>query len=309
MTIRSIIFALLALLLSGASVCQRSYSAPVAASKVLHFPTKYPIGKLYLLDKPLLMETNIHARFWRRAQGEVVIPPKSIVYFEAEGGLFQHPENLLKLPPDAFDYIRIQFTSLDKSEEQMSDNAMKFVRHLSKLKVVSLDRSDTTDVGASALAGFDCLESVSFSESLVTGTCLPKLNACKKLSFIRFAAGQIDNDQLRHLKNFPLLKRMTLSRCGLTMSGLKHVSECAGIRNLDIGHNRLMDDKCIPIIQKMRNLSELNLSDTRISFNGMMQLKKQKIKRITFPATRSEYSAAQLSEIFAAFSHVDFKIG
>ncbi|MBC7999867.1 MAG: hypothetical protein IAF58_18070 [Leptolyngbya sp.] len=234
-----------------------------------------------------------------------MIPPNTLILFEADGKFFQHPECLLKLPADAFDFIRLKFTSLDANEEAMSDNAMRFVKHLSKLRTVSFDQSDTTDRGVSLLAGFEKLEAISCGDTLVTGKCLSDLLTCRNLKFIRISAVQIANEELRHLKKLPL-KRLSLGRCVLKPSGLKHVSQCSGLENLDIGHNPDINDTCVPHIMKMKELKELTVADTKISFKGMMQLSHQKIARITFPGSRSQYTSSQLKSISKAFPHVDF---
>jgi len=293
---------LLSLLL--ALTCQSAGAAQ--KTKILDFPRAYPVGFIYVVPKAVELECNVKGLPIGRAQGRLVVPADKQLKFVPDHHFFEHPECLLKLPADAFDYIDLRFCSMDDGEEKMSDNAAAYVAHITGLKAISFDRSDTTDNGAAKVAAMPVLEGVSFTATMVNGTCLSALRNCKSLRFVRFEELTINNDMLKYLSQLPQLRRLTLRRVALTKAGLTEVSKCGQLINLDLGRNNNIDDSCLPLIAKMKKLEELALDETHVSLKGLLSsLSGLKLKNLALPFALSKYSAAEMALLHKTFPHAD----
>jgi len=263
-----------------------------ARTKILEFPREYPVGFICVVPTDPGVECTIRGTRVARAQGRVVVPTDKLLKFEPDHHFFEHPECLLKLPPDAFDYIELRFCSMADGEEKMSDTAAGYVVNITGIRAISFDKSDTTDSGAAKVAVMPHLEGVSFSGSMVNGSCLSALRHCRSLRFVRFGDNAVDNNYLRYLSELPNLQRLTLHRVGLSKAGLTQVCKCASLTNLDLGLNVDIDDTCIPVICRLKKLREINLVDTKVSVKGLLALTALQCRRIELPHPLASYSLA-----------------
>ncbi|CAN5614416.1 hypothetical protein BH11CYA1_BH11CYA1_33680 [soil metagenome] len=272
-----------------------------SGEKPLVFPSSYSSG--WILDVPVDpgLECNIHGKRLAKAQGVVKIATGKHLKFEPSGQFFRHPECMLKLPPNAFDYLELSFSSMEDSEESFSNKIIPFVLHLKGLKAISLDKTDTTDNAAAKLGALPNLQCLSFSESLVTSKCLMQLQNCKSLRFLRFGGVQIDEPSLQYLSQLPNLKRLTISHTNLTKNGLEQICKCKGLINLSISKNPAIDDSCITLLLKLKNLKILDLAETKITMAGLERLTCRKDLDLCPPLKFSCYSTqekARLKKLF-----------
>lgn len=277
-----------------------------SSEKTLEFPSSYSVGWILDVIKDPGLETNIHGLRYMRARGTVKVPRAKHLKFEPEGPFFEHPECLLKLPPDAFDYINLRFTSMADNEENVSDKAIPYVVHLKGLKAVSLDNSDTTDAAAAKLAALPNLEGLSCSASLITGKCFEQLRRCKSIRFLRVGCGQVDEQSLKYLSQFPKLQRLTISRAGLTKAGLEQVCKCGGLLNLTISQNSEIDDSCLPMLMRLKNLTDLDISGTKISTANLEKFAHLKTLNLCPPRPFATYSAKERAQLKKLFPYSKF---
>ncbi|MFA6210693.1 MAG: hypothetical protein WCT03_23500 [Candidatus Obscuribacterales bacterium] len=292
-----------------AALCTASWNGVKAAAnseKILQFPCSYSVGWILDVVKDPGLETNIHGVRLKKAQGTVKIPRGKHLKFEPEGPFFEHPECLLKLPPDAFDYIDLRFISMADNEENISDRAIPYVLHLKGLKTVSLDKSDTTDAAAAKLAALPNLEGLSCSASMVTGKCFEQLKQCKSIRFLRVGCGQVDEQSLKYLSQFPKLQRLTITRAGLTKAGLEQACKCSGLLNLTISQNSEIDDSCMPMLMRLKNLTDLDISGTKISTASLEKFAYLKTLNLCPPRPLATYSAKERAQLKKLFPYSKF---
>jgi len=264
--------------------------------KILEFPADASYGNLSKVTEVNSLEVHAKRTPLGQAKGTIKLPPDTIIFFEPGTRFFQHPEILMKLPADSIQYIRMQFTAMDDNEMKMSDDAVKFLRHLTGLWAVDFDRSDTSDAGAAQLAGMPNLRAISLTGTTVNGACIKSLSSCPRLQMLRFGSGKIGNEALKPLKDFKSLKRIVFNRCNLTDACLQSIAGGASITLLDISNNPKITDAGLKSLAPLK-LEYINLRETGVSIEGVRNFVKNSQCRVVMPRMRHEYSQAQYEEI------------
>jgi hypothetical protein len=277
-----------------------------SSEKTLNFPASQSVGWIIDVTQDPGLECNIHGNRLCKSQGTVKVSRSKHLKFEPNSHFFEQPECLLKLPSDAFDYIELRFLSMADNEENISDKVIAYVTHLKGLKVVSLDKSETTDAAAAKLAFLPNLTSLSATDSLVRGKCLDELRKCKSIRFLRFGNGEIDHSSLQFLAQFPNLKRLSLRRAGLKKTDIEQVSKCTSLVNLAISQNPALDDSCVALITKLKNLTDLELAETAVSSAGLEKLSVLKNLNVSLPKPTAAYSQKERIRFKQLFPQAKF---
>ncbi len=278
------------------------------SEKTLNFPASQSVGWIIDVPQDPGLECNIHGNRLCKAQGTVKVSRSKHLKFEPNSHFFEQPECLLKLPGDAFDYIELRFLSMADNEENISDKVITYVTHLKGLKAVSLDKSETTDAAAAKLALLPNLTSLSATDSLVRGKCLDQLRKCKTISFLRFGNGEIDHSSLQFLAQFPNLKRLSLRKTQLRKADIEQVCKCTNLINLAISQNPGVDDSCVALVTKLKNLTDLELADTAVSIAGLEKLSVLKNLNVSLPKPMATYSQKEKSRFKQLFPHSKFNL-
>lgn len=309
---RSQLSLLAALVSVTVSLCGLASSGDAALAtgneKTLNFPASQSVGWLIDIAQDPGLECNIHGKRLCKAQGTVKVSRSKRLKFEPNSHFFEQPECLLKLPSDAFDYIELRFLSMADNEENISDKVIPYVTHLTGLKAVSLDKSETTDAAAAKLAILPNLTSLSTTDSLVTGKCLEQLKKCKSISFLRFGNSKIDHNSLQYLAQLPNLKRLSLRKTGLKKADIEQVCKCTNLINLAISQNPGVDDSCVALVTKLKNLTDLELADTAVSIAGLEKLSVLKNLNVSLPKPMAAYSPRERIRFKQLFPHSKFDL-
>lgn len=279
-----------------------------ASLRVLEFPPNYSVGKLNQLQIPLELYGKGKGVPLAEARGLVKLPSAKLIKFEPSCSFYQHPQCLLKLPADAFDYVELRFLAMTDEENSWSDRMVPYLRHISGLKGIDLDGTEVTDKGLATMGTMPELISLSAGNGFITGRCLPALLGCKKLTELRFGGADVNNDSLRYLQNFPQLSHLGLTRVNLSVSGLEHVCKCRGLTDLDIDFNRDIDDKAVPFLLKLPKLQRLSVKQTKISVTALESLGRHGLVGIDLPKPFGEYAPSEQRRIRKAFPAIPFKI-
>ncbi|MBS2008345.1 MAG: hypothetical protein JST01_14955 [Cyanobacteria bacterium SZAS TMP-1] len=274
--------------------------------RTLSFSSDYSVGNFMALENPPEVFGTCKGTPLAEARGVVRLPYGKLIKFSPNGTFYQHPDCLLKLPPDAFDFVELAYLSMADEEDTFCDRAIPFLRHITFLKGIDLDKSDASDAGLSQLSAMPELRSITACDSKVTGRCLPHLAGCKKLVAFRLANVAVDNESLSWLKSFPRLERLGLVRVGISPRGLEHVSRCTTIRTLDLDYNRNIDDRAVPFLLRLPRLTTLWIGGTGISVKGVEQLAQHGVINIKLPRPFSSYSIVEQRRIRKAFPGTSF---
>ncbi len=277
--------------------------------KTLRFPTELKMGQIFQVPKHLDLECGDRGQPIGPARGVIRVPANAILRLIPDGDFYRFPEFIEQMPADAFQYIQIRFTAMEEREINQCDKAMKYVPHFRSLRVVDLDKSDTSDIGASELARLPELTVFSATDTTVRGSFLKALKACKNLQMIRLGLGMVDNNELRHLKDYPKLRRLVVTGGGLNRVGLSHICECKHLERMDISRNKKIDDSSVPDLLKLpKSIRVIELQGTSISAAKLASLAKVFHCKILAPKPRESYSAQEL-KILAPYGNVEFDQG
>jgi hypothetical protein len=269
--------------------------------RIFHFPKEYSVGRILLVDQPLSIKRKARGAPIATAQGDVRVPAGKSLKFHPGAGFFQHPECVLKLPPDAFDFIELQFMSMADNEDGYSDKVIPYVHHLSGLKGIDLDDSETTDAGLAQLGTMPELLVLSADSCMISGTTLAKLKGCTKLRVLRIGKAKVDNESLRHLQQFPQLENFGAVHVNLNLKGLSYIARCSNMRSLELGENPLLDDYAVPYLLQMKKLKSISLKQTRISVPGIVRLARAGVDEIGLPRPFHTYNATEQAMLRKAF--------
>jgi hypothetical protein len=68
---------------------------------------------------------------------------------------------------------------------------------------------------------------------------------------------------------------------GIGEIGVKHLSKCANLWHLRLEDNAKVNDACIKYLLNLKQLRELSLQSTNVSFNGLKALKQLNLVKLT----------------------------
>lgn len=292
---------LIVLLCSLPTLCSAKYS-----ERVLQFPANYSVGRLVVLRTGPESYGRCKGKLLAEARGLVKLPSDRLIKFEPSAVFYRHPQCLLKLPANAFDFIELRFMAMTDEESSLSDPTIPFVRRISGLKGIDIEGSEITDKGLSQLGAMPELQYLAAGNGFITGSCLPHLIGCKKLESLRFGSALVNNDDLRYLQNFPRLTQLGLTNVNLSLRGLEHVSKCGAINNLDIDANYQIDDRALPLLLKLTKLRTLSLKETKISLKALETLGKHGIISIGLPKPFASYVPGEQRRLVKAFPYYRF---
>ena len=293
---------LIVLLCSATRLC-----AAKARERVLEFSANYSVGKLVVLQaRPQLSYGRCKGKMLAQARGVVKLPSDKLIKFEPSAVFYRHPQCLLKLPADAFDFIELRFMAMTDEESALSDPVVPFVRRISGLQGIDMDGSEITDKGLSQLGAMPELQYLAAGNGFITGSCLGQLVGCKKLEKLRLGGAVVNNDSLKYLQNFSRLTDLGLINMNLSLSGLEHVSKCRAISNLDIDSNYQIDDKALPLLLKLTKLRTLSVKESKISLKALESLGKLGIITIGLPKPFTSYAPSEQRRLVKAFPYYKF---
>lgn len=280
--------------------------APIACSakageRILEFATDYSVGRLVVLTMGPESYGRCKGKLLAEARGVVRLPSDRLVKFEPSAVFYRHPQCLLKLPADAFDFIELRFMAMTDEESALSDPAIPFVRRISRLKGIDLDGSEVTDKGLSQLGAMPELQYLSAGNGFITGRCLHDLIGCRKLRGLRMSGAEVNNESLRYLQSFPSLTHLGLTNMNMSLSGLEQVGKCRAISSLDIDYNHQIDDKALPLLLKLPKLRTLSVKETKISLTALEALAKHGVVSIGLPKPLGDYTPSEQRRIKKAF--------
>jgi hypothetical protein len=299
-------FLFLGVMLSVSSV---SGANPNTKEKVLVFPNEHSYGNLSKITATKPLELLVDKSPLGEARGTIKVPVNVRICYEPGPKFYQNPQILLKFSPDSIYYMKMPFIAMDDNEMQMSDRAVQFLTHLSGLRVVDFNKSDTTDAGAKKLAGMPNLTGMTAVGCLITGTCFRELSTCPKLEVIRLGSTQVSNESLRFLKNLKNLKRLDLNRAGLTSVGIQHIANFQSLLQLDISANPKITGKDLSKLTVLKKLELLNLRDTNLSLAEIKDFLNKRKVAVVMPRMLAQYSKAERDEIAKIKGDLRFDFG
>jgi hypothetical protein len=276
--------------------CVLVLGAAAKRQRVVTFPKDYSLGELVVFPYP--QETKDEG-VRGAARGVIVVPPDNMVKFIPGPRYYKNPGIINTLPADGIDIIEFAALSLDDSEDGYCDRALSRVGHLKGLLELNLDRSDATDLGAVHAAELPNLQKITGQAAALEGKCFKQFAAMQHLRCIHLARNCLKDENLKYLGGLPKLEFLSIGHCNLSDAGIKNLANCTNLKLLSIGDNPKITDQSIKSLLCMKKLRFLDIHDTSITAEGVLQLKTLPLTRLDLPS--SDFKKAQYEAIHNAF--------
>lgn len=159
---------------------------------------------------------------------------------------------------------------LELHRAKVSDRGLATLKELPKLESLDLSDSKITDAGARILASFPALKQLDISGTLITDKGIALLAKLPKLEIL-YAPDTLSDGGLRALVEAKHLKTLDMSGSRVTDSGLKVLGKAAGLEALALSDVRV-GDSGMPFVATLKRLKTLELSGTQVTRDGLMAL-------------------------------------
>lgn len=178
-------------------------------------------------------------------------------------------EDLRYLQNDA---ISNNLEILGLHNESITDEGIKYLLGLKKLRSLGIYECQLTDKGMEYIGQLENLEELDISQTKVTDEGLKHLKGLKKLKELILSDTAITGEGFKYLKELPNLRVLVVSP-NVRVENLKYL-EGMQLEFLNIAKNKGIDDSAIPYLLKIKTLEDLIVFDTRISEKGVEVLRK-----------------------------------
>ncbi len=258
-------------------------------ARTLLFPDSYALGTLKIDGVE------------RLARGRVTVPAGKIVTFSPSKDFLKVPAEIDKLNPESFDRVIINAFSMEDETLSYCDKMLLHLVHQRSITHLSVDRSDTTDTGLTYAAQLPNLEKFTAFESQSEARCLKQFEGHKKLRSIEMGCCNLKEEYFKYLPSLPQLQYLNLGHTLTTDAGVKLLSGCKGLLVLNLTDNPKVTDQSIDNILQLKNLQNLSLDGTAVTFKGAIRLTPLPLARLVLPGNMTK---AQCQQIIKAFPGV-----
>jgi hypothetical protein len=166
----------------GATPQRTNAALDIATTRTIAFPADISLGALDVcerrhLDNSLELSQAPSTQHMGTARGTVhiTVPPAHLLKLTLNHNCFSQPQLLDTIPVDALDAITVHFSSMEDSEDHLCDAALTHIARFTNLKYLSLDRSETTDIGLSNIRSMTKLRQLTAAATSINGTAFSSL--------------------------------------------------------------------------------------------------------------------------------------
>jgi Leucine Rich repeat len=267
---------------------------PTKSYVLLSFPDNVSVGRLFLAlpnsggggfrsDKKLIAE----------GRGLVRLPAGTFVELKLSYDGVANAAVLSKLDPGPF--VTLDCRSLDN----LDDQTLKYIGHLSNLSSLSLIETDTTDRGIENLSPLTKLRQLDLQQTLITGKTLSVLKNFSQLRILHLSFNKLNDTYLSNLALLKDLRELDLQVTGIGDSALPSVAACPKLEWLNLGKNKNITDGGLVALKKLTKLRSINVAGTSVTAKGVEQLKELPLTTIDFNMkSASQDELVRLAKIF-----------
>lgn len=274
---------------------QSSTTKSQSQDRVLDFPEKYSIGRLYFFKK-LDLSTNMietsNATVRKLAQGRVTIPQKGYSFLVGNYALGENLQPLQNLKGTDLQALKLNKLTFKEDE-------LKYLTGMTGLKRIELDSTDVGDQGLKTLAKLPNLVYITLARSLVTGKTLADLAPLKKLTDLQLGHNAISDGNLDGVAAIQSLKAFRVQSCQIKDKDLEPISRLKNLESLTLHENKKITDNGLKYLAKMTKLEYLDLGQTSITLNGLKVLKNCPLTSLHFAF--GQFKKEELAQIKTIF--------
>ena len=184
------------------------------------------------------------------------------------------------LPALARHHPNLEYLGLDFSG--VTDDDLKAVEGMTKLKSITMQRARITDAGLAHLRRLSNLTSLGINVPGVTDAGLKHLTRLTRLRQLILSGSQVGDAGLDHLTGLPITE-LFLNLTRISDAGMDRLARISSLRRLMISHNPGITDAGLIPLRTLANLQELDVSATKVTPEGVVALRQAlpTLKRVT----------------------------
>jgi hypothetical protein len=160
--------------------------------------------------------------------------------------------------------------AVNLNDTKVSDADLGVIGKLRRTKRLALNRTDVSDAGLASFSGMSELDYLGLAQTKVTSNGIRCLRPPKSSSVVTLENTSVDDNALPNLSG---CAELGLDGTRITSHGLKQLNSCQNLILLSI-RRTAVDDEAVPILAQFTTLQWLNLTDTKISGEGLLALRK-----------------------------------
>ena len=155
----------------------------------------------------------------------------------------------------------------------LSDAGLVHLRGLKNLRTLYLSGQPVTDAGLVHIMELKQLMGLGLSSTRVTDAGFANLPTLKNLRNLNLERTRVTDAIFAQLKGLAQLEDLSLGGTRVTEAGLAALQGLKNLRFLSLKGTSQLSDSVVPQLVKVRSLTEIDLSDTRLSAKGYASLK------------------------------------
>lgn len=177
--------------------------------------------------------------------------------------------------------------SISLSGKELNDEQLKLLAGLKELESILINGSQLTDEGYRGFAAFPKLAKLSIfhpsrNQETFTGKGLIHLKDVPSLTQLTFAGATAGDEALEAVGQLTQLESFREWHNTETSAGLAHLAKLTNLKSVRLGQRlpnwgkmtpASFDDQTLAILAKIPSLETIELTEARLSFAGVIQLK------------------------------------
>ena len=259
---------LLALL--GSIVCvSAAVSADTkAAARILHFPAKFSLGRLYEINEKVdfALAADVRGRFIGTATGDVAVPGKAKILLDLDPKVGEQPQLMHGLAADTLYCLRVRYSD-------GNDDLMREIAKLSALHRIDLLECEATDAGVIALAALKNLEHLGIVTAQINGSCFEKFAGPTKLRYLNASGNKLAPLAMAHITRIQNLETINLSGCNIRDDGLKNLKDLKNLHGMNLTSNPQITAAGLQSLAACKGLHFLSLRHTAVKASDILKLR------------------------------------
>ncbi len=255
-----------------------------AKERVIEFPEKTPIGKLYSFPEKESLIGMVKDRFFAVAVGKVRVPDGMRILLKGGYTLRDDLSPLSKLKPDDVEYLNLDKLPITAAQT-------KHLRHLSGLRRLDMEDSDITDEALKDIGMLKNLRTLVISKTLINGSGFKYLTGLTELRELAASNNDLKPSSVAPLVSLKKLEVLRLGATRMTEESTKYIGKIQSLDSLRLAGNADINDRAISHLTGLANLTQLNLRETSVTIGVLKSLIK--IKRLRHLELSSRHFNAQ----------------
>jgi peroxiredoxin len=154
---------------------------------------------------------------------------------------------------------------------QVTDEGLKYLKGLKRLKWLRLDGSLVTDAGLEKLEGLTQLTFLTLQQTDITDAGLARLKGLVNLEWLYLSDTQVGDEGLQYVREMPEMNFLILNGTKVGDAGLVHLKGLTKLEGLYLGSTQITDAG-LAHLKGMTHLTQVGLGNAAVTDAGLVHL-------------------------------------